>query len=298
MILYQVMERMELFDVLLGKTTLFPPSILLEHDVPVSTKLCKSQESLWLLSLERIMLDSVMVSFVKLMLQHRARFWTLMKSGACTGVLPNSYGTVLCSICKPHCYLLPTLVATVICIMCAFSHEQSYSLLREEIAEMEAAASKFEEEVPEVIVEETQGQGNSPTLRQWTLNSKRSAYESSRSSPSYDECSSVCPGSSNALEVRPIVDQGSDDSDSEIFRVKLPLFIEGGEKNYKMMSCHQIILRTSIMETSSILRSVIFDYWLMQYMLTVASSSSSEAGDHDIDLDPIKAKALDDDLVV
>lgn len=44
-------------------------------------------------------------SFVRLMrFQHRAR-WSLMKSGACTGVLPNSYGTILCSLCKRDCYV-------------------------------------------------------------------------------------------------------------------------------------------------------------------------------------------------
>ncbi|XP_062026657.1 lysine-specific demethylase JMJ13 isoform X1 [Rosa rugosa] len=376
------------FDVLLGKTTLFPPSILLEHDVPVYKAVQKPGEFVvtfprayhagfshgfncgeavnfaigdWfplgaiasrryallnrmpllpheeLLCKEAMLLHTsleledsdyssadlvshhrIKVSFVKLMrFQHRAR-WTLMKSGACTGVLPNSYGTVLCSICKRDCYLAYISCNCYMHHVCLRHDVRSLDLscqsnptlfLREEIAEMEAAASKFEEEAE--VIEEIQGQGEngddlysyplilspiaeekgyspycnikfelnpelpgtteitgttlaqsqepaalgshtSPAVSEGsisciastlcslsepleslyapnngiansktvTLNSKRSAYESSRSSPSCDECSSVCPGSSNALEVRPIVDQGSDDSDSEIFRVK------------------------------------------------------------------------------
>lgn len=48
---------------------------------------------------------SVKVSFVKMMrFLHRAR-WSLMKSGACTGLLPNTNGTILCSLCKRDCYV-------------------------------------------------------------------------------------------------------------------------------------------------------------------------------------------------
>lgn len=71
---------------------------------------------------------------------------------------------------------------------------------------------------------QVQGNANSYT---GTLSSKRrfeelvrGAYESSQSSVSYDEYSSVRPGNLNGSEVRHVVDQGSDDSDSEIFRVK------------------------------------------------------------------------------
>ncbi|KAL6176049.1 hypothetical protein ACLB2K_052685 [Fragaria x ananassa] len=373
------------FDVLLGKTTLFPPSILLEHDVPVYKAVQKPGEFVvtfprayhagfshgfncgeavnfaigdWfplgaiasrrytlldrmpllpheeLLCKEAMLLHAsleledsecssadlvshnrIKVSFVKLMrFQHCAR-WILMKSGACNGVLPNTYGTVLCSICKRDCYLAYISCNCYMHPVCLRHDVRSLDLscqsnptlfLREEIAQMEAAASKFEEE--EEVLEEIQGQGengddvysyplnlsqiaeekgyspycniefelnpeltgttldqsqepaapcshggkySSPAVSEGSISyiastlcslsepleslcapnhgnanfktvtptSKRSAYESSRSSPSYDECSSARPGSSNALEVRPI-DQGSDDSDSEIFRVK------------------------------------------------------------------------------
>ena len=47
----------------------------------------------------------IKTSFVNFMrFQHRAR-WLLMKSGACSGVLPNTNGTIVCSLCKRDCYI-------------------------------------------------------------------------------------------------------------------------------------------------------------------------------------------------
>lgn len=60
MILYQVMERMELLMSYWGKQLCFLPAYYWNM-MYLSTRLCKSQESLWLLSLEHIMLDSVTV---------------------------------------------------------------------------------------------------------------------------------------------------------------------------------------------------------------------------------------------
>ncbi|XP_050375731.1 lysine-specific demethylase JMJ13 isoform X2 [Argentina anserina] len=379
------------FDVLLGKTTLFPPSILLQHNVPVYKAVQKPGEFVvtfprayhagfshgfncgeavnfaigdWfplgavasrryallnrmpllpheeLLCKEAMLLHTsseledsdyssadlvshnrIKVSFVKLMrFQHRAR-WILMKSGVCTGVFPNTYGTVLCSVCKRDCYLAYISCNCYMHPVCLRHDVRSLDLscqssatlfVREEMVEMEAAASKFEEE--EDVFKEIQGQGDngddlysyplnlsqigeekgyslycniqfelnpglpgtseltcttvdqsqepaapgfhsgkysSPAVSEGsisciastlcslsdplegsrapnhgnansktvTLSSKRSAYDSSQSAPSYDECSSVHPGNSIASAAGPI-DQGSDDSDSEIFRVK------------------------------------------------------------------------------
>lgn len=48
---------------------------------------------------------NIKVSFVNLIrFLHRAR-WSVMKSGACTGVFPNNHGTILCSLCKRDCYI-------------------------------------------------------------------------------------------------------------------------------------------------------------------------------------------------
>ncbi|CAL2258631.1 unnamed protein product [Prunus armeniaca] len=389
------------FDVLLGKTTLFPPNILLEHDVPVYKAVQKPGEFVvtfprayhagfshgfncgeavnfaigdWfplgaiasrryallnrmpLLPHEELLCKEAMLlytsleledseyssadlvshqciktSFVRLMrFQHRAR-WSLMKSGACTGVLPNSYGTILCSLCKRDCYVAYINCNCYMHPVCLRHEAKSLDFscgsnpilfLREEITELEAAARKFEmedgmlEEIkglgengddyysyPLISSQSTEEKGYSryceikfelnPKLTGTThyrsqepepgshgqpmlscgakcsspavsdaslscaastlcsllepreslsapnnvqgnantntgaLNSKRlseelarSTYESSQSSPSYNECSSARPRNCNGSEVRPVVDQGSDDSDSEIFRVK------------------------------------------------------------------------------
>ncbi|KAM1145443.1 hypothetical protein TB2_036922 [Malus domestica] len=386
------------FDVLLGKTTLFPPNILLEHDVPVykavqkpgefvitfprayhagfshgfncgeavnfaigdwfplgaiasrryallnrmpllphEELLCKEAmllhtslelEDSYYSSADLVSHDSIKMSFVRLMrFQHRAR-WSLMKSGACTSVLPNSYGTILCSLCKRDCYIAFINCNCYMHPVCLRHDVRSLDFscgtnptlfLREEITELEAAARKFEED--DGVLEAIKGLGDDlysyplnlsqsaeekgysryceikfeldtelagttqyqsqeaetaqtgshgqPMLRsdakysspavsdgslscaastlcsllepresssapnnvqenaKETVNSKRhseevvrSVYDSSLSSPSYDECSSARPGNSNGSEVRRVVDQGSDDSDSEIFRVK------------------------------------------------------------------------------
>ncbi|XP_048429485.1 lysine-specific demethylase JMJ706 isoform X3 [Pyrus x bretschneideri] len=388
-------------DVLLGKTTLFPPNILLEHDVPVYKAVQKPGEFVitfprayhagfshgfncgeavnfaigdWfplgaiasqryallnkmpllpheeLLCKEAMLLHTsleledsdcssadlvshnrIKLSFVRLMrFQHCAR-WSLMKSGACTAILPNSYGTVLCSLCKRDCYVAYINCTCYMHPVCLrhdvrsldFSCGSNPTLfLREEITELEAAARKFEKddsmlEAIRGLVESgddlysyplnlslsAEDKGYSPyceikfelnpelTGRTWyrsqepeagshgqpmlrsdadysspavsegslscaastlcsllepreslsapnyvqgnansykgTLSSKRrfeelvrGAYESSQSSLSFDEYSSVRPGNLNGSEVRHVVDQGSDDSDSEIFRVK------------------------------------------------------------------------------
>ncbi|KAG4134728.1 hypothetical protein ERO13_D08G175000v2 [Gossypium hirsutum] len=213
------------FDVLLGKTTLFPPNILLEHEVPVykavqqpgefvitfpsayhagfshgfncgeavnfaigdwfplgavaslryahlnrvpllphEELLCKEAMLLYT-SLELDDLDylpadlashyCIKVSFVKLIrFLHRAR-WSVMKSRACTSVSPYYYRTIVCTLCKRDCY-----VAFVNCSCCShpvcLRHDiksldfpcGSYRglFLRDDVAEMEAAAKKFEQE--------------------------------------------------------------------------------------------------------------------------------------------------------
>ncbi|KAK6263343.1 hypothetical protein QUC31_009159 [Theobroma cacao] len=223
------------FDVLLGKTTLFPPNILLEHDVPVykavqkpgefvitfprayhagfshgfncgeavnfavgdwfplgavaslryahlnrvpllphEELLCKEamllNTSLELEDLEYSAADlashhSIKVSFVKLMrFLHRAR-WSVMKSRACSSISPNYYRTVVCTLCKRDCY-----VAFINCScyshpICLRHDIKSLGFpcggyhglfLRDDVAEMEAVAQKFEQE--DVISKEIEQQ--------------------------------------------------------------------------------------------------------------------------------------------
>ncbi|XP_044466143.1 lysine-specific demethylase JMJ706-like isoform X2 [Mangifera indica] len=213
------------FDVLLGKTTLFPPNILLEHNVPVykavqnpgefiitfprayhagfshgfncgeavnfaigdwfplgavaswryahlsrmpllphEELLCKEAmllytglllEDLDFPSADLVSHHTIKVSFVNLIrFLHRAR-WSVMKSAACTGVFPNNYGTILCSLCKRDCYIAfldCSCYSHPVCLRhdvksLDFSCGRTFTLfLREDIAEMEAAAKKFEQE--------------------------------------------------------------------------------------------------------------------------------------------------------
>lgn len=226
------------FDVLLGKTTLFPPNILLENDVPVYKAVQRPGEFIvtfprayhagfshgfncgeavnfaigdWfplgevasrryaflnripLLPHEELLCKEAMllyecseredpesfssadlasnfcvkVSFVKLMrFQHRAR-WSLIKSRSCSGVSPNPYGTILCSICKRDCY-----IAFLNCSCSShptcFRHEVEYLhfpcgkervlFQRDDLSEMEAAAKNFELE--EGILAEVQKDSN------------------------------------------------------------------------------------------------------------------------------------------
>ncbi|GAV73199.1 JmjC domain-containing protein/JmjN domain-containing protein/zf-C5HC2 domain-containing protein [Cephalotus follicularis] len=212
------------FDVLLGKTTLFPPKILLDHDVPVYKAVQKPGEFIvtfprayhagfshgfncgeavnfaigdWfpigavasyryahlnrvpllpheeLLCKEAMLLhmslgleDSdyspadlvshrcIKISFVKLIrFLHCAR-WSMMKSRTCSGVFPSSCG-ILCSLCKRDCYIAYLSCSCYMHPVCLrhgiesldLSCGSNYTLfLREDIAEMEAAAMKFEQE--------------------------------------------------------------------------------------------------------------------------------------------------------
>ncbi|XP_044503685.1 lysine-specific demethylase JMJ706-like isoform X2 [Mangifera indica] len=213
------------FDVLLGKTTLFPPNILLECNVPVYKAVQKPGEFIitfprayhagfshgfncgeavnfaigdwfplgavasWryahlrrvpllpheeLLCKEAMLLynslvledsdyssadlvshDNIKVSFVSLIrFLHRSR-WSVMKSGVCTGVFPNNRGTILCSLCKRDCYVAFLNCGCYLHPVCLhhdvklldLSCGRTFTLfLREDIAEMEAAAKKFEQE--------------------------------------------------------------------------------------------------------------------------------------------------------
>ncbi|CAN6858837.1 unnamed protein product [Brassica oleracea] len=213
------------FDVLLGKTTIFPPKILLDHDVPVYKAVQKPGEFVvtfprgyhagfshgfncgeavnfamgdWfpfgtiascryahlnrlpllpheeLICKEAMLLNScpkpenldfspaelsgqknIKTAFVHLIRFHHLARWSLMKSRLCTGLVSNTYGTIVCSLCKRDCYL-------------AFINCQCYShpvclrhdvkkldlpcgttrtlFLRDNIEVLEAAAKKFEEE--------------------------------------------------------------------------------------------------------------------------------------------------------
>lgn len=380
------------FDLLLGKTTLFPPNILLEHDVPVFKAVQKPGEFVvtfprayhagfshgfncgeavnfalgdWfrlgaiaskryallnripllpheeLLCKEAMLLyasgelgdldyssahlashRSMQISFVKLMrFQHRAR-WGLMKSRACSGVIPVSHGTVICSLCKRDCYVAYINCACHLHLVCLRHDIESikspcgsnYTIfVRDHILKLEAAAKRFEQdeqilddirrdkgsdkelfsipnlfddsyneryipycdihplsldanESPELDCIEREPELNygrrdlEPEIHQPCVSSvhpthsnsmltqsssiidnnaghhvfekpilnpdklsenpSRNAYESSVSSLSYDDCTSADQDRLHDSARRPLSGQYSDDSDTEIFRVK------------------------------------------------------------------------------
>ncbi|XP_010518675.1 PREDICTED: lysine-specific demethylase JMJ706-like isoform X2 [Tarenaya hassleriana] len=213
------------FDVLLGKTTLFPPNILLDHDVPVYRAMQKPGEFIvtfprayhagfshgfncgeavnfamgdWfpfgaiashryahlnrvpLLPHEELICREAMllypsselqdlnlspadllahhcikVAFVKLIrFLHWAR-WSFMKSRSCTGLVSNTYGTTVCSLCKRDCYLAFINCDCFAHPVCLRHDIKTRDLpcgstrtlfLREGVEGMEVAAKKFEEE--------------------------------------------------------------------------------------------------------------------------------------------------------
>nr|6IP0_A Chain A, Transcription factor jumonji (Jmj) family protein [Arabidopsis thaliana]6IP4_A Chain A, Arabidopsis JMJ13 [Arabidopsis thaliana] len=213
------------FDVLLGKTTIFPPKTLLDHNVPVYKAVQKPGEFVvtfprayhagfshgfncgeavnfamgdWfpfgaiascryahlnrvpllpheeLICKEAMLLNSssksenldltptelsgqrsIKTAFVHLIrFLHLAR-WSLMKSGLCTGLVSNTYGTIVCSLCKRDCYLAfinCECYSHPVCLRhdvkkldlpCGTTHTL---YLRDNIEDMEAAAMKFEKE--------------------------------------------------------------------------------------------------------------------------------------------------------
>ncbi|KAG2302153.1 hypothetical protein Bca52824_030804 [Brassica carinata] len=213
------------FDVLLGKTTIFPPKILLDHDVPVykavqnpgefvitfprayhagfshgfncgeavnfamgdwfpfgaiascryahlnrlpllphEELICKEAmflnsspkpENLDFTPAELSGQRSIKTAFVHLIrFLHLAR-WSLMKSGLCTGLVPNTYGTIVCSLCKRDCYLAFInchCYSHPVCLRHDFKKldlpcgTTRTLFLRGNIEVLEAAAKKFEEE--------------------------------------------------------------------------------------------------------------------------------------------------------
>ncbi|KAJ0252746.1 Uncharacterized protein HA466_0118930 [Hirschfeldia incana] len=213
------------FDVLLGKTTIFPPKILLDHGVPVYKAVQKPGEFVvtfprayhagfshgfncgeavnfamgdWfpfgaiascryahlnrlpllpheeLICKEAMLLSScpkpenldftqaelsgqrsIKTAFVHLIrFLHLAR-WSLMKSGLCTGLVSNTYGTIVCSLCKRDCYLAFINCHCYSHPVCLRHDVKTIDLpcgktrtlfLRDNIDVLEAAAKKFEEE--------------------------------------------------------------------------------------------------------------------------------------------------------
>ncbi|CAH2046139.1 unnamed protein product [Thlaspi arvense] len=213
------------FDVLLGKTTIFSPKILLDHDVPVYKAVQKPGEFVvtfprayhagfshgfncgeavnfamgdWfpfgaiascryahlnrlpllpheeLICKEAMLLNSspkpenldftptelsgqrsIKTAFVHLIrFLHLAR-WSLMKSRACTGLVSNTYGTIVCSICKRDCYLAFINCDCYSHPFCLRHDVKKLDLpcgttrtlfLRDNIESLEAAAKKFEKE--------------------------------------------------------------------------------------------------------------------------------------------------------
>ncbi|KAL0692894.1 hypothetical protein Bca4012_060074 [Brassica carinata] len=85
---------------------------------------------------------------------HLAR-WTLMKSGLCTGLVSNTYGTIVCSMCKRDCYLAFINCHCYSHPVCLRHDVKKLDLpcgttrtlfLRDNIEALEAAAERFEKE--------------------------------------------------------------------------------------------------------------------------------------------------------
>lgn len=74
--------------------------------------------------------------------------------------------------------------------------------------------------VPNYVKRNANFNSGNPGFKKYFEEASRNGYESSRSSQSCDECLSTLPSNLHKVGVKPIVDQDSDDSDSEIFRVK------------------------------------------------------------------------------
>ncbi|WZZ73519.1 lysine-specific demethylase JMJ706 [Brassica napus] len=213
------------FDVLLGKTTIFPPKILLDHGVPVYKAVQNPGEFIvtfprayhagfshgfncgeavnfamgdWfpfgaiascryahlnrlpllpheeLICKEAVLLNSsskpenlditptelsgqrsIKTAFVHLIrFLHVAR-WSLVKSGLCTGLVSNTYGTIVCSLCKRDCYLAFINCHCYSHPVCLRHDVKKLDLpcgttrtlfLRDNIEDLETAAKKFEKE--------------------------------------------------------------------------------------------------------------------------------------------------------
>lgn len=89
---------------LLNRVPLLPHEELLCKEAMILDRSLELEDSDYS-SADLISHRCIKVSFVKLMrFQHRAR-WSIMKSRACTGLAPNTNGTILCSLCKRDCYL-------------------------------------------------------------------------------------------------------------------------------------------------------------------------------------------------
>ncbi|KAJ6415510.1 hypothetical protein OIU84_004331 [Salix udensis] len=111
--------------------------------------------------------NRIKASFVKLLrFHHRAR-WSIMKSGACTGLLPNTNGTILCTLCKLDCYVAFLNCSCDLHPVCLrhdfssldFSCGRNHTLfLREDISDMEAVAKNYEKE--DGVLEEVRQQAH------------------------------------------------------------------------------------------------------------------------------------------
>ncbi|XP_047307181.1 lysine-specific demethylase JMJ706 [Impatiens glandulifera] len=188
-------------------------------------------------SMDLIYHQVIKVSFVRLMrFQHRSR-WCLMKSGSYMDVSTISHGTVLCNLCKRDCY-----VAFLDCSSCllpvCLRHSASTCqcgnkltlYLRDDIIEMEDAAKKFELE-DDVISDiqppyrnsddyfdllskfpKAEEDGYSPYCDINLENLQRSGASSQ--SVGYQQCYGGSEIKNGAKYPE------SDESDSEIFRVK------------------------------------------------------------------------------
>ncbi|KAK3154984.1 hypothetical protein QOZ80_2BG0197400 [Eleusine coracana subsp. coracana] len=176
-------EENAAFDVLLGKTTIFPPNILLHHCVPVYRAVQKPGE--FVVTFPRAYHSGFSHGFncgeavnfamsewfplgaiasqryahlkrIPLMrFQHYVR-WSLVKMGARTLYKADIDATVLCGICKRDCYVAHIMCncrADAICLChedeirkCPCSCDRVV-FVRKDIFQLEALSEKFEEEI-------------------------------------------------------------------------------------------------------------------------------------------------------
>ncbi|XP_020085320.1 lysine-specific demethylase JMJ706-like isoform X3 [Ananas comosus] len=155
------------FDVLLGKTTMFPPNILLEHGVPVYKAVQKPGE--FVITFPRAYHAGFSHGYRCFLMRnsfHRAR-WLLTKMGAHICYTDDVHSAVLCSICRRDCYIVHMKCNCYDDAICLY-HERElrscscdYSrivFVRSNILELESLSKKFELE--DGILEEVQKQAS------------------------------------------------------------------------------------------------------------------------------------------
>jgi hypothetical protein len=179
---------------------------------------------------------STKVSFVNLMrFQHRARWCVMMQSRGSIGISANPNATILCSLCKRDCYLAYINCSCLLHPVCLRHEIKSVHLpcgthrtlfLRVDVSDMEAAAQRFEKEEDILCKVEQQKCDDMLLLSKIFPDIGHDGYSPyskikiELKNRLNNDSPPVAFNNGRKLECRPTMVQESDDSDSEIFRVK------------------------------------------------------------------------------